>query len=57
MAKVLEEFKAVLPGDVYPTLFEVGQDIEGAALDIALQLGKAKVAPAKKARKAAPENK
>lgn len=56
MAIVAKTFKAVRPGDVYPSEIVVGEEVDGRLAEIAEQLGA--LAPRRtKARKAAPENK
>ena len=60
--KVIKAFKVVMPGDVYPTSFEVGDDIEGHAAEVGREMGcvAGRNRPAnkvQKAQKGAPENK
>lgn len=65
MAVVSKAFKAVRPGDVYPSEIAVGENVTGELEDVAKALGclaepkaKAKGAASKtKAKGAAPENK
>lgn len=62
MAEVIKSFKAVKPGEVYPSDIPAGEEVEGRLAEIAAQLGcleveKPKAAPKKKALKGAPENK
>lgn len=58
MQKVTTSFKAVRPGDVYPTTIEAGETVDGRLAEIAKDLGALeKPKPAKKAIKKAPENK
>lgn len=51
MPKVTKAFKAVRPGDVYPTTIEKGEEVTGRLLEIAKAMGAVKSAGA------APENK
>lgn len=56
MKTVTKSFKAVRPGDIYPTTVEIGEEIDGRLLEIAEELGcvekNAKPAATAKAAKA-----
>ena len=58
--EVTEAFEMVKPGQVYPSVIEVGEQVQGRIADVALELGKgvlhdpeADAAEAEKARKEA----
>ena len=62
MVKTNKEFKAVKPGEVYPSTIAAGTEVEGRLAQIAAQLNAVEVpaqksAPKRKAHKGAPENK
>ena len=60
MPKIKTAFKAVPPGEVYPRMYEVGEEVEGEMAELAEQLGaleKKMGRPPKNKATQAPENK
>lgn len=55
MPKLAKTIRMVAPGDVYPSVFEAGEEVDGRVAEVAEQLG-ALEKPVKKAMKS-PENK
>lgn len=49
--KAVKQFSVVLPGDIYPTTFEKGDEIPKEAEENAIAMGAAFKRPAKKASK------
>lgn len=60
--KVSKSFKAVRPGEIYPSVISQGEEVEGRLAEIAVALNAVEtpaktLAKASKAAKGAPENK
>lgn len=57
MPKLSKTIRAVPPGEVYPRVFDVGEEVEGRLAEIAEQVGALEKPAARRKAMTPPENK